>query len=300
MVLEAIISAEEVERHPLDMFFLGFGTATLGLWLAYYIFPKEASNWFLFLTAFALEPLLLRLFYLEEEEEITIHHPTIWQRNKDVIMDYLFLFFGMVIAFSFWFAILPQELTNIMFQNQIDEVLRIQNLRTVVTGGVIGTGAIVASQAGPSFSALLDTKGGMLQFIMVNNLRLLFLFAAFSFIFGAGAILLLAWNAAVVGVAVGNLAREGISAAHISVKAAAYFKALPVSFLAFFVHGIFEILGYFIGAIAGGILSVAIIKKHYLNPRFRVLLLDVIILIIAATLLIVFGAFVEVYITPNL
>ena len=106
--------------------------------------------------------------------------------------------------------------------------------------------------------------------------------------------------AAVVGVAVGNLAREGIAAAHISVKAAAYFKALPISFLAFFVHGIFEILGYFIGAIAGGILSVAIIKRHYRNPHFSVLLRDIIVLLLLSAGLIILGAFVEVYITPVL
>src|SRR3989344_1449460 len=291
MVAESIISAEEVERHPLDMFFLGFGTASLGLWLAYYIFPKEASNWFLFLTAFALEPLLLRLFYLEEQEEITLHHPTLWQRHKDVIMDYLFLFFGMVIAFSFWYTMLPLDLTNIMFQNQIAEVARIQNLRVVLTGGILATGAVAASQAGPTLASILENKVAMLKFIAVNNLRLLFLFAAFSFIFGAGAILLLVWNAAVVGVAVGNLAREGITAAHISVRAAAYFKALPVSFLAFFVHGIFEILGYFVGAIAGGILSVAIIRKHYNNPHFPTLVMDVIMLILLSVGLIVVGAF---------
>ncbi|HIJ98790.1 TPA: stage II sporulation protein M [archaeon] len=300
MVLESIISAEEVERHPLDMFFLGFGTASLGLWLAYYIFPKEASNWFLFLTAFALEPLLLRLFYLEEEEEITLHHPTLWQRHEGVIMDYMYLFFGMVIAFSFWYALLPQELTNIMFENQISEVVRIQNLRVALTGGFIGTGAVTAAQFGPSLSAILENKTEMLKFIMINNLRLLFLFAAFSFIFGAGAILLLTWNAAVVGVAVGNLARQEIVAAQLSVRTVAYFKALPISFLAFFVHGIFEILGYFIGAIGGGILSVAIIKKHYNNPRFNVLLWDVLLLILISAGLIIFGAFVEVYITPNL
>ena len=300
MVLEAILSAEEVERHPIDMFFLGFGTASLGLWLAYYIFPKEASNWFLFLTAFALEPLLLRLFYLEEQEEVTLVHPKFWQRHEGVIMDYLFLFFGMVIAFSFWYAMLPQELTNIMFENQIAEVVRIQNLRVALTGGFIGTGAVLVQQYAPSLTAILENKKSMLEFIMVNNLRLLFLFVAFSFIFGAGAILLLVWNAAVVGVAVGNLAREGIVAAQISARATAYFKTLPVSFLAFFVHGVFEILGYFVGAIAGGILSVAIIKKHYNNPHFKTIIRDVILLLLISAGLIVLGAFIEVYITPNL
>lgn len=297
MVLESILSAQEAERHPIDMFFLGFGVASLGLWLAFYIFPKEASNWTLFLAAFALEPLLLRLFYLEERYEINLSRSTIWQRHENVIMDYLLLFFGMVIAFSFWYALLPQPLTNIMFENQVAEIGRIQYLRASLTGAAIATSAAVGPE---QVSALISSKLGTLKFIMANNLRLLFLFVSFSFIFGAGAILLLAWNATVVGVAIGNLIRTEIVATHIAGTLTTYFTALPVSFFAFFAHGIFEVLGYFVGAIAGGILSVAIVKRHYRNPHFRTLVKDVLILTALAGFLIVVGAAVEVYITPIL
>ncbi len=300
MVLEAILSAQEAERHPFDMFFLGLGVGSLGLWLAYYIFPKEASNWFLFLVALGIEPLLLRLFYLEERYEITFSRPTLWQRHENIIMDYLLLFFGMVIAFSFWYTVLPQVLSNIMFENQISEVIRIQGLRATLSGGLIATGATIASSNSLLITAAIKEKVKIFEFIALNNLRLLFLFVAFSFIFGAGAILLLTWNAAVVGVAIGNLVRTEIVATHMSNAAITYFKALPISFFSFFVHGIFEVLGYFIGAIAGGILSVAIVKRHYKNPHFPVLLRDVIVLFLLATGLIIFGAFVEVYITPVL
>ncbi len=296
MVLEAILSAQEAESHPFDMFFLGFGVATLGLWLAFYIFPKEASNWLLFLAAFALEPLLLRLFYLEERYEITLSRPTIWQRHENVIVDYLLLFFGMVIAFSFWYTVLPQALTNIMFENQVAEVTRIQGLRASLTGAVIASGAV----AGPQISGYISEQLKTLNFIMANNLRLLFLFIAFSFIFGAGAILLLTWNAAVVGVAIGNLIRAELVATQLAGTLAVYFKSLPISFFAFFAHGIFEVLGYFVGAIAGGILSVAIVKRHYTSPHFGILLKDVILLTALSAVLIIFGAFVEVYITPLL
>ena len=296
MVLEAILSAQEAESHPLDMFFLGFGVSTLGLWLAFYIFPKEASNWLLFLAAFALEPLLLRLFYLEERYDITFARPTIWQRHQNVIVDYLLLFFGMVIAFSFWYTVLPQPLTNIMFENQIAEVTRIQGLRATLTGAVIGSGTTGALNLGGAISSKFQT----LNFIMANNLRLLFLFIAFSFIFGAGAILLLVWNAAVVGVAIGNLIRTEIVATHLAGTLTAYFTALPVSFFAFFAHGIFEVMGYFIGAIAGGILSVAIVKRHYNSPHFGLLVKDVVLLTALSAILIIFGAWVEVYITPLL
>ena len=46
--------------------------------------------------------------------------------------------------------------------------------------------------------------------IFLNNIRVLFLCIIFAFIYGAGAIFILTWNASIVGVAIGNLIREGI------------------------------------------------------------------------------------------
>lgn len=145
------------------------------------------------------------------------------------------------------------------------------------------------------------SKTKLLELILANNLRLLFLFVAFSFVFGAGALLLLAWNAAVVGVAIGNLIRGTLATgATVAAKTTAYFTAFPISFLSFFVHGIFEILGYFVGAIAGGIFSVAIVRKHYARPEFKRIAMDVGLFLLASILLMVIGGLVEVYITPLL
>ncbi len=301
MVLESILSAREVEKQPIVTFFLGFGISSLAVWLAYYIFPKEASNWFLFLTSIALEPLIIRIFYIEEQKEEKLTKETLWERHDDVILDYLFLFFGMVISFSFWFTIVPQSISSLMFKNQISEIMRIQSLRTALTGGLIGTGAILVVHPATGVTAYVSSKINLFKFIFVNNSRLLFLFVAFSFLFGAGAILLLTWNAAVVGVAIGNLVKGSIvEAAAAFQKSIVYFKVLPVSFLAFFVHGIFEVLGYFVGAIAGGILSVSLVRRHYMSPHFNRVLLDVVLLFGLALILIVIGAFIEVYITPAL
>jgi uncharacterized membrane protein SpoIIM required for sporulation len=205
------------------------------------------------------------------------------------------MFFGMIVSFSFWFTILPESLVTVMFKDQILEIARIQGLRSALMGSLIGTGAATG------VTAMLVSKEKLLQIIAFNNLRLLFLFVSFAFIFGAGALLLLTWNAAVVGVAIGNLIKQTIvSTAGIYSKTAGYFMALPFSFLAFFVHGIFEVLGYFVGAIAGGIFSVSIVRKHYLSPYFRRIMKDVALLMTLAIALIVIGSLVEVYITPIL
>ena len=284
------------------MLILGFVVATTGLWLAYYIFPQGASAWFLFFTAMALVPMIYRIFYIEEGKECDqIKHESLWHRHNEVIMVYMFMFFGMLIAFSFWFTILPTDIINVMFKDQIGEVMRIQNLRTVIVGSLIGTGGGLTGHLISKVSGMAVSKGKLLELILANNLRLLFLFVAFSFVFGAGALLLLTWNAAVVGVAIGNLIRGTIaSGASVASKTTSYFTAFPISFLSFFVHGIFEIIGYFVGAIAGGIFSVAIVRKHYNRPEFKRIAIDVGIFLMVAIGLMVVGGIIEVYITPLL
>lgn len=305
MVLELILQPLRAEKQPIDMFVLGFSVASIALWLSVFIYrflpdyiPKEhVSSWFLFLTSLSLIILLNRILLIEEDKETTLLKETLMQRHKEVIFMFIFLFFGLIFAYSFWFTILPEGWLIVIFGDQWNEILRIQGLRTSVVGSLL---SLLSGYA--VINANLVAKNlAFLKIIMLNNLRLLFLFIAFSFIFGAGAVLLLTWNAAVVGVAIGNLIRDTIViTAGIFDRTAIYFKTLPLSFFGFFTHGIFEILGYFVGAIAGGIFSAAITRKHYKSKYFRRIVMDVSLLILLAIALIVFGAFIEVYITPVL
>ena len=65
-------------------------------------------------------------------------------------------------------------------------------------------------------------------------------------------------------------------------------------------HGIFEILAYFMGGLAGGIISVAVIRHEVGTPVFKRVLLDSIDLILLAIGVLIVAAFIEVYITPAL
>jgi len=65
-------------------------------------------------------------------------------------------------------------------------------------------------------------------------------------------------------------------------------------------HGVFEVLAYFIGGLAGGIISVAIINEHFKGEYTRRILKDSFQLMLLAILLLVVGGLVEVYVTPLL
>jgi uncharacterized membrane protein SpoIIM required for sporulation len=108
----------------------------------------------------------------------------------------------------------------------------------------------------------------------------------FSLIFGAGAIFILAWNASVIAAAVGIFVKSDI--AH-----------LPIGISRYMIHGLPEIAAYFIGALAGGIISVAIIRQAK-NEKFWKIMQDSLNLIIAAIIILFLAALIEVFVTPRL
>jgi uncharacterized membrane protein SpoIIM required for sporulation len=74
--------------------------------------------------------------------------------------------------------------------------------------------------------------------ILLNNLKVLFLVLLLSFIYGMGSVLIITWNASVLGVFVGSFGKF-------------------VNFLSFIPHTALEFIGFFFGAMAGGLLSMA-------------------------------------------
>ena len=66
------------------------------------------------------------------------------------------------------------------------------------------------------------------------------------------------------------------------------------------IHGGIEIGSYFVGALAGGIISVAVIKHDVRSEKFWIILQDSLNLIILAVILLFIAALIEVFITPAL
>ncbi|MEM5882057.1 MAG: stage II sporulation protein M, partial [Candidatus Aenigmatarchaeota archaeon] len=63
--------------------------------------------------------------------------------------------------------------------------------------------------------------------------------------------------------------------------------------MTFMPHGIFEFVAYFLGSVSGIILSSYFMKKKY-NSKY--ILIDAIRLYIFSTILLLFGAFIEILI----
>lgn len=123
--------------------------------------------------------------------------------------------------------------------------------------------------------------------IFSNNIYVLIFTILFSLAFGAGAIFILVWNASVIGAAIGIFAKGSLI-------------NLPAGLFRYMIHGIPEISAYFVGALAGGIISVAVIRKDLQGEGTWKILQDSLLLVIIAILILVVAGLMEVYLTPIL
>ncbi|MFH0876142.1 MAG: stage II sporulation protein M, partial [archaeon] len=194
------------------------------------------------------------------------------------------LFLGFVIAFSLWFIFLPGATAESLFDTQLNTISAINSQATA--GSITGA---------------YSTR--FLNDIISNNLKVLFFCLFFSFFYGAGAIFILTWNASVISAAIGTFVRNNIEVYAASVglfKVAGYMHIFSMGLLRYMTHGIFEILAYFVAALAGGLISIAVMKHNIGTEKFRIVMKDALILTLIAAILIVAAGLIEVYITPVL
>ncbi|MBW2965855.1 stage II sporulation protein M [Candidatus Woesearchaeota archaeon] len=282
MVLESLTNPFKAQDKPLYLFLIGALYATAGLFLGNWIFREYASLIMVFLTVMACIPLLYNTFHAEEEKEVILdEEKEILKQHGRILIFLLFLFLGIVAAFVLWYVVLPSSWIQNSFHSQ---TLTIQSISTrIATGG---------------FSNI-----NTFTIILLNNLKVLIFCILFSFLYGAGAIFILTWNASVIATAIGNYIRTNITSLTTQLglfKYAAYFKIISIGLLKYFVHGIPEIAAYFIGGIAGGIISVAVIRESFSTRNFEKIILDSSNLIIISIIILIVAAFIEVYITPAL
>ncbi|MDO8517219.1 MAG: stage II sporulation protein M [Nanoarchaeota archaeon] len=283
-MIEMIVKPKRAERRPWEMFFIGILYASISLLLVSFVFSKDSvlnqygGILMITFTVICSLPFMYYLIKLEEGKDVEISKSgRLLKEHSKAISALIWLFMGFVVAFSFWYLVLP-EYTPQNFNAQIKVFCAINNpanfdyciqqhgISSPVTGNV--------------------ARQQLLINIFANNIYVLIFTVLFSLAFGAGAIFVLAWNASVIAAAVGIFAEKSL-------------VNLPIGILRYMIHGIPEIGAYFIGALAGGIISVAIIRKDLEGERMWRILQDSLLLMIIAIVILFVAALVEVYITPN-
>jgi uncharacterized membrane protein SpoIIM required for sporulation len=251
MVLERLISLRSGIKQPIWMFFIGGAVSLVSLFIAYYIFQTSVGMFTSLLITIAMMPFMLNLItYEEEKEELeSITEMNFLQRHKMTLKVYIAFFAGVILSLSMIYMILPQTFVDKIFADQINQINTIR-------------GSFLFAD---TFSKIL-----------INNIGVLLLSFLFSFLFGAGAVFILAWNASVLATAIG-----------IAAKSYGGIGALPLAILTYFPHGSLEILAYFIGGIAGGLISTVIMRRKsgkfwfIMKDGLQLMIISVVILVIA-------------------
>ncbi|MDO8627341.1 MAG: hypothetical protein Q7K42_02660, partial [Candidatus Diapherotrites archaeon] len=109
MVLETILTVEAIKKHPILMLLDTLIIATISLWVSYFVFPGSASILNIAFVSLALVPLIQKMFYVEETEEVS--HPGrsvgFLSRHGQMLKIYAWFFIGLTLSYSFWYFFLP-------------------------------------------------------------------------------------------------------------------------------------------------------------------------------------------------
>ena len=286
MVLETLMRPKKAESKPFDMLFVGFLYASVAMFLSLWIFRDQTSLVMVFLTVMAALPLVYDTIKYEEKKDTKIKSEyKLLREHGKALSVFVFLFLGTVLSFSLWYVFLPQTIIDSAFNTQISTIKNINS-------NIFGIDRITSGLVNGS-----DLFGQ----IFTNNLKVLLFSIFFSFFFGAGALFILIWNSSVISAAIGNFFRTNISQYATSigyVKIGGYFSVFSLSLLRYFIHGIPEILAYFVGGLAGGIISIAVTRHDVGTAEFKRILLDSVDLIIIAVVILFVAGLLEVYVTP--
>ena len=243
---------------------------TLAVAGTYLIGLDQSPTAFLFLVGLPSIPFLLKIFQCEvevEERKQFLGSRTL-ARHYTAIKTLAAFFIGLVLAFAFFYLALPQQDSAQLFSTQKSEL---GNIRGSFQGHAI---------AEDVFEKLFS-----------HNLQVLMFIILFSLVYGAGAVFILVWNASVIGVFLGEFSTSYIVTR--GAEAGGHLTGVSLGLLGILPHGTLELGAYLIAALAGGILSAAIIRGDYKEKEFPLIIYDVAKLVAWAIVFLAVGAFIE-------
>jgi len=280
-MLEMLLNPRKAKRKPWELFFVGFFYAAVSLlfvnWLfaGNSVFSGHISILVITFTVMLSLPFMYYTIKMEEENDVFNSGHSLIGGHSRAIGAFIWLFMGFLVAFSIFYILFPQFVgTN--FHAQIEQYCSINmpfRFKECVSS------AITTNALGVNSGRILD--------IITNNLYVLLFCIIFSLVFGAGAIFILAWNATVIATAIGIFAGNSIS-------------NMPVAVMRYMLHGLPEIAAYFTAALAGGIISIALIRHDIQDKKFWTVIADSINLILISIVILIIAALIEVFITPRI
>lgn len=270
MVLESILSERLAEKSIASDFFAGAALSSAAILAGYFLFPNFASILSVILISIGIVPLMLRAFDREErmdEADALRKGKLRFTMHRGPMKFFMAFFVSIAVVVGLWQIFLPKEVSSVVFAQQNAELEAISashfSLKEKLNGQVLGRETLLAA-------------------IVSNNVKIMLATFALSLLFGGGAAFILSWNSVVLGVLLGKLVQQqGLAS------------------LAIFVYAVPEFFIYYMMGIAGGVLSIGIIKyaingKKNGRKMLPFLLRDTLRIFAVSVAVLLAAAFVEV------
>ena len=264
MVLETIVSPRYARENSWTIAALGAVFVSLAVGIVHWfgLGPQSSLLMMVFVIIPAV-PFLTDLIQFQEAETKKLASRRFLgsrtlARHAPMIAVLFSFFVGLTAAFAIWYAVLPDATNSLLFDTQVREL-------AAVRGSF--SGYAVEAQMLYAFET-----------IFLHNLEVLMLILGFSMLYGAGAIFVLIWNASIIGVFLGKIARSG---------------NIGMGIAGIVPHGVFELLAYTTAALAGGILSRVIVLRRLQAIEEHQTIYDVAKLAGWAIIFLALGAFIE-------
>jgi uncharacterized membrane protein SpoIIM required for sporulation len=192
-----------------------------------------------------------------------------FMENKGILKTYFYFFIGVMLVIISLIAVVPQETSSNLFNDQGWE-------KNLIPSKNLGFENV--------------DKPTLLRSIFTNNLSVLLVAFILALVFPLGAVMIIVWNAIYWGVVFTQYALI-----YSSMYGVGFLAILVPLLLSVSVHMILEIISYFFAAVSGNILAIGIIKEKHNPDRMMTIIRYCIILLLFALGFLFIGVFTEVY-----
>ncbi|MBN2881562.1 stage II sporulation protein M [Candidatus Woesearchaeota archaeon] len=314
--------------------------SSLSVILSYNLLEGISSVVVITFTIIPLIPIITRFYEYDDFDFSKLKN--IFGR-RSLFTFYSWLFFGLIVSFSFWYTFLPESVSSRVFNQQLSqyydlgynkngqeyqfnykgfdpriercdaEILNelisaydydIINCEVVLPEDMSKKSYLIYLGSNTRFADLIyrlstgtiyPYKDFLRYVILSHNLKLLMFIFLTSFIFGAGSLFIISWNASIIAVHIGETSLRFFSVMNggFFAKIGAYFAGFFYAMGQIFFHGILEFGGFFIAAIAGGVISISLLKHDLRSKTFRKIGLQCLALFLLSMFLIIMAAYVE-------
>ncbi|MFC1727930.1 stage II sporulation protein M [Nanoarchaeota archaeon] len=269
MVLEEFLN--KLGKRKFYSFFLGLLYVFIGYGTASIFFPQNISLTMIFFITLLLVPSAIKLISLEEDKEGRYGVKKFVKNHKVIIEVLLFLFIGVflgyfILGFTGGYENVISYQQNFLENQGINETLIDNFLQTD------------------------QSKLNKFAGIAISNMGVSIIAFVLSFFYGIGAIFLIVLNASIFSTFILFVTQQlGKSLQEI------------LTILGIFsIYAIPEVAGFLLAAIAGGVISKAVIKEKVGSKRFKNVVKDATLLLLVSFAVILLSALLEVFVTGPL